>query len=149
MTRSTRLLGSVLLLCLLHATTGAAWARTWTDRNGKTVEADFVKYENGLVYLQHLNGRISTVPWTRLSSKDQRYVNFVAATSKHGNELFVKLAIGAFFGLAPLMVGSRKKHLGLGLLFFTACVIGGGFFGTVAALPICVIAMIVVGMMPD
>ena len=48
--------------------------RTWTDTSGNTVEAAFVKMEDGKVHLRRQDGRIAQVPLEKLSQQDQTHV---------------------------------------------------------------------------
>ncbi|HRQ90418.1 MAG TPA: DUF1549 domain-containing protein, partial [Bacteroidia bacterium] len=49
-------------------------SRQWTDQNGRTVEASYVKVEAGNVFLKLPNGREVPFPFARLSEVDQNYV---------------------------------------------------------------------------
>ena len=50
-------------------------ARTWTQASsGKEIEADFIKFENGKVFLKLPNGKTGEVPLTALSKADQEFV---------------------------------------------------------------------------
>ena len=56
-------LGSILL------------ARTWTDRSGNfSVEAEFVRYADGEVTLEKQDGKVVTLPLSKLSFKDQKWL---------------------------------------------------------------------------
>ena len=125
------------------------FARTWTDKTGNELEAEFSDFRNGMVILTRANGKPTAIAWERLSVNDQRYVTVVMAAREHGQGFLPKLVIGIALGLPPLIVGSRKKRLGLGMVAFLVCAIGGGFLGLAAALPACLISMIIVGMMPE
>jgi hypothetical protein len=48
--------------------------RTWSDGAGHTVEAAFIKLEDGVVHLRRQDGKIALVPLERLSKQDQAYV---------------------------------------------------------------------------
>ncbi len=50
-------------------------ARTWTDSTGKyQVQADFVKFENGQVFLKTQDGKTLAIPMSKLSTADQSWV---------------------------------------------------------------------------
>lgn len=63
-------------------------ARTWISSTGKyTVEADFVKLENGTVRLKKADGKIVDVPLTKLSKGDREWVQReVSPDDKPGRE---------------------------------------------------------------
>ena len=135
-----------LMVCFgAHPVSG----RTWTDKKGKMIEADLEDYRNGLVILTLPNGRTIAVPWDRMSRADQRYITVVMTAREHGNDLFPKVGLGAAFGLAPLILGSRKKRLGMGMLSLILCATLGGFFGALGSLPACLICLIIIGVMPE
>lgn len=56
------------------AITNVADARTWTDLKGRTVEAEFLAYENGNVRVKREDGRLYLRPVTQFSDADQIYV---------------------------------------------------------------------------
>jgi hypothetical protein len=47
--------------------------RTWTDARGKTIQAEFVRVQNGQVTLKQ-NGRVVNVPLDRFSAADQEHI---------------------------------------------------------------------------
>lgn len=48
--------------------------RKWTSSDKKhSIEAKFLRYEKGLVYLEQRNGKVRTVKLTRLTKDDQQY----------------------------------------------------------------------------
>ncbi len=57
---------------------GAAWAsaemRTWTARNGQTIEAEYVRDAAGKVWIRPVNGKVRAVPTAALSEDDQQYI---------------------------------------------------------------------------
>ncbi len=55
--------------------------RTWTDTSGNTVEAAFVKLEDGVVHLRRPDGKIAPVPLEKLSKQDQEFVSEQAGQS--------------------------------------------------------------------
>ena len=68
------------LMLLIHPA-AANENRTWTDSTGRKVEATLVRVDGENVVLQSANGRQSTLPLTRLSDADQRYVKGLGGTS--------------------------------------------------------------------
>jgi hypothetical protein len=69
-----------MLLCLPAST---AFGRTWKDQQGNVIEAKFVRYARGLVYLQR-GTKIFSLPLESLSDEDQTHVKqFV---NKQGGE---------------------------------------------------------------
>lgn len=70
------------VLCLLWTTAddAQAQARTFTDRDGRTLEAELVGVQGGNAVLKLPNGQTSGVPIERLSEEDQQFVrNWQAA----------------------------------------------------------------------
>lgn len=54
---------------------GPAEIRTWTDRTGQhSVEARFIKFEKGHVYLKKAGGEVISLAVGQLSSQDQKWV---------------------------------------------------------------------------
>jgi len=62
-----------VLGCLLVGLTVQASPRTWTDSQGRTIRAEFVRVYRGNVVLLRGN-RVLTVPLGNLSQQDQQYV---------------------------------------------------------------------------
>lgn len=48
--------------------------RKWTDQQGRIVEAEFVKFEDGIVHFRMKNGKIGKVALEKLSGDDQAFV---------------------------------------------------------------------------
>jgi hypothetical protein len=66
-------LQSAVLILILAA--GAGPPRTWTDSTGNfSVEAELVEVREGNVQLRKADGSTVTVPVTRLSDRDRRYL---------------------------------------------------------------------------
>lgn len=65
---------STIFLLLMGSLSAFAQARTWTDTDGRTVEADLVRKEATAVVLRVPDGREFTVPLARLSEEDQKWV---------------------------------------------------------------------------
>ncbi|MEM7015645.1 MAG: DUF1549 domain-containing protein [Verrucomicrobiota bacterium] len=53
---------------------GVAHGRTWTDVQGRKVEADYAGIESGKVILQLPNGKKIPFPFNQLSAEDQEFV---------------------------------------------------------------------------
>jgi hypothetical protein len=62
----------LLAILLTPAAAMPAWGRTWTNRDGKTVEADFVRIDGEQVVLL-VGGKEARVPLASLSDGDQAY----------------------------------------------------------------------------
>lgn len=58
-------------------------ARSWTSRDGKTIEAEYVKVETGLVWLRGPNGREVSFPYNAFSEEDQ---GVIMSLYKEGQE---------------------------------------------------------------
>lgn len=69
-----------LLLALLLP--GVTRARTFTDVTGRTLEADLAGVDKDGRVLLSINGKVTPVPWDRLSARDQRYVKSWQADRK-------------------------------------------------------------------
>lgn len=66
---------SLLLAAALLAPDPAPASRSWTDNTGKyKTEASFVGLVKDRVRLQRLSGTIISVPWSRLSVDDQKWI---------------------------------------------------------------------------
>jgi hypothetical protein len=67
---------------------GAAAARTWKDSNGRfSVEAEFVKVDEGIVYLKRTDtGKTVRVPLERLSAADRRHVIGLVKAGRGAND---------------------------------------------------------------
>jgi len=50
-----------------------AFARTWTDTQGRTIEAEWDGLANGKVQLKRADGRVVSVPLEKLSAEDQEF----------------------------------------------------------------------------
>jgi hypothetical protein len=95
------LIAAVLVLAVCTPT---AFARKWTDSIGKhTVEAEFVDFKDGKVWLKKEDGSVIPVPIERLSEADQQFVKADGA-SKGEAELVKGLTeIGAPFQQGALV----------------------------------------------
>ena len=69
---SSRILHAAIFLCSTLFVTSLS-ARTWTDSNGKTMDASFVRLVGDKVTLRNGN-RVTQVPLSTLSQADQDYV---------------------------------------------------------------------------
>lgn len=73
--RAGKILMIVIALAMLS---GKTLARTWTDRQGRTVEAEFIGLEAGMVKIKRdSDGRLFEFPLDKLSDADQKYVNLL------------------------------------------------------------------------
>lgn len=71
------------VLCFLcFALLPLAWARTWTDAQGRQLEADLVSSDETKVTLKLGNGKIVPVPLIKLSDADREYVREQAQLGK-------------------------------------------------------------------
>lgn len=64
----------IFTACLLLATSVSLFARVWTDKSGRQVEAEFVRVHQGRVILKDALGQVLPVPLDSLSEADQAYV---------------------------------------------------------------------------
>ncbi len=64
----------LLILLTVGGAVVRAETRMWTDKNGNTIEAEFVKIFSGKVVLKLPNGKQVKVPQSGLSQKDQDYL---------------------------------------------------------------------------
>lgn len=70
------------ILLFLIAFVASAWSRTWTDSNGRKLEADFVSTIGGTVTLKRAaDGVTFTLPMVKLSAEDQEWVKTTAASA--------------------------------------------------------------------
>jgi hypothetical protein len=66
------------VVCCLLLSPASAKDRTWTDTQGRSMRAEFIRELDGEVTLLR-NGKLIALPLSRLSDKDQQYVRDVAA----------------------------------------------------------------------
>lgn len=72
MTRATLI--AALFMVFAGAVASDGFARTWTDRKGRTVEADFVALEEGVVRIRRArDNQIFAIPLEQLSDADQAF----------------------------------------------------------------------------
>ena len=66
----------VLILLGIASTSskGEGGMRTWTAKNGQTLEAEFVKFKYGTVYLKKADGKMTTISLAVLSEEDKKFV---------------------------------------------------------------------------
>ena len=72
----------LLTIIFLLAINFSLSARTWENNKGKKIEADLVRYSNGIVYLKMANGKIFKVPLNTLSQADKDYISALIAKQK-------------------------------------------------------------------
>lgn len=78
----TQPLHRLCLFCLLFvATLATASARTWTNQNGKTVEAEFVALNGETLVLKGDQGKTYEIPLASLSEADQSFAKEQATAS--------------------------------------------------------------------
>ena len=85
-----------------------AEARTWTDRRGRTVEAELIEAQDGSAVLQKADGKKFTIKLSDLILADRRYVseNKPAAPATESPDQAKKT-----FGFASVSLnGSAKSH---------------------------------------
>lgn len=74
---------SILLIALLLLAASPASARKWTSSSGKfSVEAKLVEIKDGNVRLQRQDGKIITVPVSKLSKTDRVHLSSLAQAKK-------------------------------------------------------------------
>ena len=67
---------SIFTLAVMPAS--AATSRTWTDAQGRKLEATFIKLEGDTIHIQAANGAIYAMPLTRFSLEDQQIAKTLA-----------------------------------------------------------------------
>jgi len=74
--KKARFIGRIAALAWLAVRAGpvAAEPRVWTDAQGKTVEAEFVRLDGATVYLRGADGKVFWAVLGMLSEADQQYV---------------------------------------------------------------------------
>lgn len=65
---------SVFACLAFGLSVASAESRKWTDLDGRSVQADYVKVEAGNVFLKLADGKILPFPFARLSPDDQAFV---------------------------------------------------------------------------
>lgn len=70
-----RILPPISVLLVLAVFTSEAAARKWTDSTGKySIEAEFLNFQDGKVWLKKENGKAVSVPIDKLSKRDGEWV---------------------------------------------------------------------------
>ena len=65
----------LIALVVFGLASSAAVARTWTDRKGRTVDADFVAFSDSKVHVKrNSDGKDFAIPFNELSDADQEFV---------------------------------------------------------------------------
>ena len=78
-----RLLIGIMIVLAIGAMGTFAEMRTWTDKKGNSIEAEFVSIFSGKVVLKTANGKQKKIPQSGLSAKDQEYLkNAIPPTIK-------------------------------------------------------------------
>ena len=67
-------IGGIAVLLFLLAGIAAGEQRTWTDSQGRQVEAEYLGVESGNVSLRLADGKVVPFPFQRLSAEDQAWV---------------------------------------------------------------------------
>ncbi|MCE9555439.1 MAG: hypothetical protein K8T91_18985 [Planctomycetes bacterium] len=62
-----------------------SWGRTWTNTEGKTLEAEWLGLADGKVQLKRSDGKTVSVPLNKLSADDQEFARQRSAEAKGGN----------------------------------------------------------------
>ncbi len=62
----------------LGALTASAATRTWTDAQGRKVEAAFIKLDGDTIYIQTADGSVHPLPLSRFSAEDQEAAKTMA-----------------------------------------------------------------------
>jgi O-glycosyl hydrolase len=106
---STRFCLVALILTLTVAWDAAA--RTWTDKQGRTIEAEFVRVAQGKVVLSR-GGKVVTVPLADLSDADQKFI-----ASKTGTDP-TSAAAATQITIQPTRLRQEFQGLGCGVQFY-------------------------------
>ena len=69
----------ILLLILIQF---QLTAREWENTKGQKIEAELLKYSNGIVFLKRTDGKLFKVPINSLSQKDKEYIAGLLAKQK-------------------------------------------------------------------
>ena len=72
----------LLVSFLLFVATSPGWAREWTNTDGFSIEAELVEAKDGNVRLKRQDGKIVTVPVSKLSKADRDYLSSIAKAKK-------------------------------------------------------------------
>lgn len=79
-------LQSALFVSLISVLCVPAFGRTWTDQQGKQVEAEYLRVHNGRVILKQ-KGRVIPIPFEQLSAADQEFLREQLEKSGQANLL--------------------------------------------------------------
>lgn len=88
--RFSPVVGWLAVWCLWSSVLAGAELRTWTDRDGRTVEAELVRADAGNVVIRRADGREFTLPKTRLGEADLAYLEATAAVAGAKREVEAK-----------------------------------------------------------
>ena len=64
----------IRFLLAMVLTGGPLFARTWTDAQGRTIEAEFIKSSGSIITIRRADGRIFELPSAGLSPADRDYI---------------------------------------------------------------------------
>lgn len=102
MTRSMKIPAwTTIVFAMLFST---CWARTWTNREGKMIEAELVSFHDGIVKIKRSDGKVFDLTMDKLSDEDQKFVKTAPqdANSEPADEDQTDLE-----ELGPGMLGTR------------------------------------------
>lgn len=68
--RTISLLATIVFASLIST----CWSRTWTDRKGRTIEADLISSKEGVVRIKRKDGKLFNLKMEQISDEDQEYV---------------------------------------------------------------------------
>jgi O-glycosyl hydrolase len=88
-----------------------ALARTWTDKQGRTIEAEFVRVAQGKVVLSR-SGKVVTVPLSELSDADLKFI-----ASKTGTDPTLAVTVTQIT-IQPTRLRQEFQGLGCGVQFY-------------------------------
>ncbi|MFN0052662.1 MAG: SHD1 domain-containing protein [Planctomycetales bacterium] len=75
------------VILLVGTTTAFAKLRTWTDAQGRTVKADFVRMNGAVVVLKSNTGKVISIPFAQLSEDDQDYLRDLLESKGKGDQI--------------------------------------------------------------
>ncbi len=73
-------------IALVGVTAGTLHGHTWTDRQGRTVEAEFLSFADGMIRIKRASdGKVFEMPLERLSDADQEFVKGLPVSEQSGS----------------------------------------------------------------